>query len=166
MKTTDYVKSALEMTRNMTMELIVDMKDAALTAPTPRGGNHPLWILGHLAYSEANIVNEFIVGEPNPLADWKDVFGSGSEPVADAGHYPPFDDVLARFEQVRERTLTLLNGLSDEDLDKPAKGCPPDHKESFGTVGQCFNILALHPAMHYGQVADARRAAGRKPMMG
>lgn len=165
MKTTEYVKYALDMTKQMTLGLIVDMKDAALTAPTPKGGNHPLWILGHLVYSEANIVNEFIVGEPNPLADWKDMFGGGSEPVAEASHYPPFDEVLAKFEEVRERTLTLLSGLSDEDFDKPAKGCPPDYKEFMGTVGQCFAILEIHPTMHYGQVADARRAIGRKPIM-
>jgi hypothetical protein len=33
-----------------------------------------------------------------------------------------------------------------------------------GTVGQAFILLALHAMNHRGQVADARRAAGRKPV--
>ena len=165
MKTTDFVKMGLEMSKNLAMGLITDMKDAPLTSPTPKGGNHPLWVLGHLAYGEANITNDLILGETNPLAEWKDIFGGGTEPVTDADHYPPFDDLAAKFEEVRARTLSLLNGLTDDDLDKPSKGCPDDLKDFFGTVGQCFLVLALHPMMHHGQVADARRAIGRKPMM-
>lgn len=166
MNATDFAKAALETSKTLVSGLITDMKDAPLTQPTKNGGNHPLWVLGHLAYSEANIVNDIMLGETNPLAEWKDVFGGGSTPVADASKYPPFDEVLAKFEEVRERTLTLLNGFTEEDLNKPARNCPPERQDFFGTIGQCLVILALHPAMHSGQVADARLAAGRKPLFG
>ena len=166
MKTVDFIKKGLEVSKFLTLGLIDDMKDAPLTQPTVNGGNHPLWVLGHLAYSEANIVNHVILGNENPLIEWKEIFGAGSEPVADAGHYPAWDELRQKFEEVRSHTLSVLGGLSDDDLDQPSKNCPPERESIFGTVGQCFFVLALHPAIHRGQVADARRAAGRKPLIG
>lgn len=165
MKTTDFIRAALETSSSATLGLIADMKNAPLTQPTSKGGNHPLWILGHLAYGEANIVNQLMLDEPNPLAEWKELFGGGSQPVADLNHYPPFDDLLAKFEEVRARTLSILDGLSDADLDQPSKGCPVEYRAYFGTVGKCFVMLSLHPTMHYGQVADSRRVLGRKPLV-
>ncbi len=166
MNAIDFAKGAMGTSKNVVMALIMDMKDAPLTQPTPKGGNHPLWVLGHLVYSEANIVNDIMLGETNPLVKWKDIFGGGSEPVADLSKYPPFDELVAKFEEVRERTMTLLNGFTEADFDKPSKNCPEDRDDFFGTVGKCFTVLALHPAMHFGQVSDARRAAGRSPLFG
>lgn len=163
MKTTDYLKMALETSKAFTLGLIDDMKDAPLTQPTVNGGNHPLWVLGHLAYSEANIVNHIILGNENPLIEWKELFGSGNEVVADADRYPSLDELMKKFEEVRTQTLSVLEGLSDDDLDQPSKNCPPGRENFLGTVGQCFMMLSLHATMHYGQVADARRALGRKP---
>ena len=50
MKAVDFAKLCLEMSSGWVMGLIEDMKDAPLTAPTPNGGNHPLWCLGHLIW--------------------------------------------------------------------------------------------------------------------
>ncbi len=166
MNAIDFAKGSLETSKNFVMMLIMDMKDAPLTQPTAKGGNHPLWVLGHLVYSEANIVNHIILGETNPLIEWKEIFGDGYECVTDLSKYPPFDEVVAKFEEVRERTMTLLNGFTEADFDKPSKNCPPERQEIIGTVGKCFIVLGLHPAMHFGQVADARRAAGRGPLFG
>jgi ABC-type oligopeptide transport system ATPase subunit len=33
------------------------------------------------------------------------------------------------------------------------------------TTGRTLLLIALHQMVHYGQIADARRAAGRKPLM-
>ena len=92
------------------------------------------------------------------------MFGSSREPVAEADKYLPWEQVRQEFDKVRARTLDLLEGLSDDDLDQPSKNCPPGREQMMGTVGACFLILALHPAIHRGQVADSRRMAGRKPL--
>ena len=164
MKTKDFIRAGLDASTNLTLALIDDMKDAPMTQPTSKGGNHPLWVLGHLAYSEANIVSHIIGGDENPLIGWKEMFGGGREPVAEADKYLPWDEVREEFDKVRARTLNLLEGLSDEDLDKPTKNCPPGREQMMGTVGACFLILALHPVMHRGQVADSRRMVDRKPL--
>ena len=165
MKATDFIRMSLEMSQNWIFSLLNDMKDAPTTFPTPKGGNHPLWILGHLTYSEAQLTSQYIKGEPNPLAEWEGLFGMGSQPMADAGRYPPFDKILAKFEATRANTLKILASMSDSDLDKPSKA-PEEIREFFGTIGACFAAVAIHLAYHGGQVADARRAAGRKPLMG
>jgi len=166
MKTTDFIKTAMETSKQFVLGLLADMKDAPLTPPTVKGGNHPLWVLGHLVYSEANIVHHLIEGKENPLVGWKEQFGQGSEPVDDASAYPSMDELLQEWEKVRAHTLSVLAGLSDDDLDQPSKNVPPGREAFFGKVGNCFMMLALHPSMHQGQVADARRSLGRKPAFG
>jgi hypothetical protein len=164
MKTVDFIRNALSGSAKATWSMIDDMKDAMLTLPTPKGGNHPLWVLGHLAHSEGQLVQTIMLGKPNPVAKWEPLFGRGSEPVADAKVYPPFNEIRSTLETLRGETLKTLDSLTDADLDLPSKGCPPELKEFVGTYGQCLTIIIFNTMTHRGQVADARRAAGRKPL--
>lgn len=161
MQSKELLKMTLEMSRSMVLQLIDDMKDAPLTFPTVNGGCHPLWVLGNVTLAEGTFVREYISGEVNPVAEWNDIFGAGTEPVADAAKYPPFSEVMAKSHAVREGTMALLDSFSEADLDKPSKA-PPKRQAYFGSNRQCFLMTALHWMMHRGQVADARRAAGRK----
>lgn len=145
------------------LALIEDMKEKPLTAPTPQGGNHPLWILGHLTHSEAGMVSGFILGQENPLAKWNSLFGKGTVPVEDSNHYPGIDELLSEWGRVRARTHEVLGSLTEADLAKASKA-PPELAHMFGTVADCFSVMSLHVMFHAGQVADARRALGRKPL--
>ena len=165
MKATELLRFQLEASKNLTAGLLADMLDLPLTQPTAVGGNHPLWVAGHLAYSEANLTTHILAGTPNPLIEWKELFERGTEPVADLHAYPPLSDVLARWDDVRKNTLEVLDSLSDEDLDKPSANPPEGREAFFGTYGKVFSAVCLHAAMHRGQVADARRAAGRSVLM-
>jgi hypothetical protein len=86
--------------------------------------------------------------------------------VADANRYPPFEEVLQAFREVRAGTLRALDAVTDADLDLPSKACPPEYKPFVGTVGLCFLQVCHHPMYHAGQASDARRTAGRKPLFG
>lgn len=165
MNTLDFIRTQMEMSKSWVMGLAADIQDAPLTLPTSNGGNHPLWIVGHLAYSEANIISVLAQGKENPLLEWKDLFGKDSQPVNDASHYPSYPDVLARFETVRADTLAYLDTLSEEDLNKPSNAAE-EMQGYFGTIGKCLAVLTTHLAFHGGQIADARRAAGRNVLMG
>jgi uncharacterized damage-inducible protein DinB len=90
----------------------------------------------------------------------------GTQPVAEAARYPSFDRVAQTFQEVRASTLKVLDSLTDADLDQPSKACPPQLQPYCGTVGQCFLLVGFHSMFHRGQVADARRMAGRKPLFG
>jgi uncharacterized damage-inducible protein DinB len=160
MYTKDAIKFALTVSNGAVLSVIDEMSGAATTFPTPNGGCHPLWVLGHLTLVEG-MIPAALFGDKNPAAEWQQFFGEGSEPVADAKRYPPFAEVREKYLQLREHNLKLLESLSEADLDKPTKAPPKGREREFATFGQSFLVLALHQTMHRGNVTDARRAAGR-----
>lgn len=142
---------------------VEEMREHCVVFPTPKGGGHTLWVLGHLAYIEALVIRSFMLAEPNPLAEWEDLF-DGSDITGDISPYPPFDRVLAKCREMREQTLTLLDSLSEDDLDNVSANAPEGFEDTFGTYRLCLQFVADHWYMHRGQLADARRAAGLERM--
>jgi hypothetical protein len=138
---------------------VEDMREYCVVFPTPKGGAHTLWVLGHLAYIEALVIHRFMLGETNPLSEWEEVF-DGTDASGDIGRYPPFDEVLATCRETREWTMNFLESLSEDDLDKSSADVPEGYESTFGTCRLCFQYVTDHWYMHRGQLADARRAAG------
>ena len=155
----ELVRDNLKKSSERVLAHVEDMREHGVVFPTKNGGSHTLWVLGHLAYIEAHVIRGFMLGEPNPLADWEEPF-DGADTSADVTRYPPFDQVLARCREMREWTLTLLESLSEEDLDKASAKAPEGFDDTFGTYRLCLQFVADHWYMHRGQLADARRAAG------
>ena len=164
MKATDAIKFSMQLSENVVMALIDDMKDAPFTFPTAKGGSHPLWVLGHLTLSEA-LIRQALFGEPNPVQSWDSLFGGGTEPTDNPSDYPSFDEVRAKFTELRGENMKLLESLSDADLDKPTKNPPKGLEPFFTTYGHTFLTISQHMMAHRGNVADARRMIGRKPIM-
>jgi hypothetical protein len=160
MHTKEAIQFALTVSNGAVLGAIDKMSDAATTFPTPNGGCHPLWVLGHLTMIEG-LIPEVLFGDKNPVAEWQKYFGEGSEPVANDSAYPPFAEVREKYLEMRERNLRLLESLSEEDLDKPTNAPPKGREQEFATYGRSFLVLALHQTMHRSHVTDALRAAGR-----
>ncbi len=163
MNATDYIRMSLENGKGWTLGLLNDMKDSPLTQPTPNGGNHPLWVLGHLVCAESDLLDGFILGQPNRFPELN-MFAMGTTPTTNADDYPTMDELFAKFETIRTATLAHLDTLSDDDLDKPSHA-REEFGASFATIGACFAAMTTHMAFHTGQVADARKADGRPPLM-
>ena len=68
MRSLELIRNNLIQSEARVLARVGEMKDHATVFPTPRGGGHTLWVLGHLAYIEALVVREFMFAEPNPLA--------------------------------------------------------------------------------------------------
>ena len=60
---------------------------------------------------------------------------------------------------MRQSTMSLLDSLTENDLDKKSQNAPEGFEDMFGTYRHCFQFAADHWYMHRGQLADARRAA-------
>ena len=165
MHATQFIRQALEVSEANLVKLAEDMADAPLTFPTPRGGNHPLWVLGHLATTESQLTNVFMLGRDNPLDRWMNILGPGTTPSADPSTYPSLHEVVRAFKETRAATLKALDSMTDSDLDKPTPGCPPDFAPIVGTFGRCLFAIIYHTSIHTGQVIDARRADGRQPIL-
>lgn len=159
MDSIDLLRDNLQKSASRVLERVEEMGEHCFVAPTPRGGGHTLWVLGHLAYIEGLVVRGFLLGEPNPLAAWQSIF-DGPEVITDEGQYPPFDEVLAKCREMRKSTLALLDSLSEPDLDRTCAESPAGFEDTFGTYRLCLQYVADHWYMHRGQLADARRAAG------
>ena len=163
MKSIDLIRDNLKKSAERVLVRVEEMREHATVFPTPNGGCHTLWVLGHLAYIEALVIRTFMLGEPNPLALWEPVF-DGDDVSGDASAYPPFDEVLATCREVRASTLTLLDSFTEEDLDRVAAGVPAGHEATFGTRRLCLQFVSDHWYMHRGHLADARRASRMKRM--
>ncbi len=161
MQTKQAIQFALTASNRAVLSAIDNMRDAATTFPTPNGGCHPLWVLGHLTIVEG-MIPAVIFGGENPVSEWQKYFGEGSEPIGDSAAYPSVAEIREKYQELRERNRKLLDALSDADLDQPVKAPPVGREQLFATVGHAFLAVALHQMMHYGHVTDAMRAAGRK----
>jgi uncharacterized damage-inducible protein DinB len=93
------------------------------------------------------------------------LFAPGTVPKADAAAYPPFDEVLRTYRELRARNLKLLDQVGEAGLDRAPKHVPPGFEGVMQTFGQTLLLITLHNMVHYGQIADARRVAGRKPLV-
>jgi uncharacterized damage-inducible protein DinB len=91
-------------------------------------------------------------------------FSMKTTPSTDASQYPTMDELLGKFEEIRSATLTHLDTLSEDDLSQRSHA-PEEFGPTFGTIGACFAAMSTHMSFHAGQIADARRAAGRDPLM-
>ena len=160
MYTKDAIRFSMNLAEQSVMRSIGTIKDAPLTFPTENGGCHPLWVLGHLTVVEG-MTHQLLAGGENPAAEWGALFGPDTITTSDASHYPSFEEVTARYAELRQKNLALLDSFSDADLDKPTPFQPKGLEEHFATYGRALLTLAVHQAMHRGQVTDAIRAAGR-----
>jgi hypothetical protein len=163
MQSIDLIRDNLKKSTNLVLSRIEEMRDHCVVFPTPKGGGHTLWVLGHLAYIEALVIRSFMFAEPNPLAEWEELF-DGADTTGDISQYPPFEQVLAKCREMRESTVTLLDSLTEDDLDKASANVPKGFYDTFGTYRLCLQFVADHWYMHRGQLADARRAAGLERM--
>ena len=163
MQSIDLLRDNLKRSSDRVLARIEEMREHCVVFPTLKGGGHTLWVLGHLAYIEALVIRGFMLGEPNPLAEWEEPF-DGAETTGDMSQYPPFDQVIAQCREMRQWTVALLDSLTEDDLDKASANSPDGYEETFGTYRLCLQYVADHWYMHRGQLADARRAAGLERM--
>ena len=159
MQAIDAIRIALKFS-DMGMKYLEEMSDAPLLRPGPWGGNHAMWIAGHLTVVEGRL-QQMLHGKPNPVAKWKPLFDWGSEPVDDLAAYPPFDEVVRTFKDLRAQTHAFLDEVGEEGLDRPTKTQPPGFT-GFDTVGKAIIIIAVHATGHLGGLNVVRSASGKQ----
>lgn len=164
MRAVDLLHGGLSTSHAWMLGLLKDIESEPLRQPTAAGGNHPMWIIGHLAYIEGGM-KTVLLGEPNPVEGWHSLFAAGSTPSTDPAIYPPFSEVVARFSELRHGTLRMLGAMNDAQLDLRPPNVPPGFEEAMRTIGETLMLLCMHQMFHQGQLSDVRRAAGIPPRM-
>jgi hypothetical protein len=160
MHTKEAIQFALTLSDRAVLGELDKMSDDPTRFPTPSGGCHPLWVLGHLTLIEGGIP-AILFGEENAAAGWGKLFGENSEPVDNPSVYSTFTEVREKYLELRANNLKILESLTEVDLDNPVKAPPKGREHEFATFGRSFLTLALHQTMHRSHATDAYRAAGR-----
>ena len=163
MKAIDAIRIALKFS-DMGMKYLETMSDEPLLRPATHGGkpggNHAMWIAGHLTVVEGRL-QQILHGGPNPVHHWKPLFDWGSEPTDDPAAYPPFAEVMAKFKELRAKTHAFLDEHGEDGLDRPTKSQPPGFT-GFETAGKAILIIAVHATGHLGGLNVVRAAAGKQ----
>jgi len=151
---------AITMAQDALLQFIADIPADKLTwAPVP-GGNHALWVVGHLVWTNGLILAA--LGGPGGLVpdDYTARCGAGSQPTPDAAAYPSLDELTALLRKTDETLGTWYRALSDEQLVAPV----PENLRGFApTRTGLLGALAWHMGLHAGQVTVIRKALGLKP---
>lgn len=144
-------------------EAMAMVADADLACQPIERGNHPAWIVGHLAVSSNNVLK--LAGQPSLVSEeWSPLFGRGSQPTSDRGAYPSKDVLLESLSRVHTAVTALVPNLPREVLDRPNPVNLPQLR-SLPTVGNIvMHLLTTHEAFHLGQLSAWRRAMGHAPM--
>lgn len=148
--------------RKYTEELL-NHTDAGVWFRQPQEGvTHIAWQVGHLAVGQYNLALRRVRGEePGDalfmLPHYVQLFGKGSQPLADAAAYPAAGEIRGFFERVHARVVEELNGLPERVADQPSY--PPEHL-MFKTKLGALEFCVCHEFLHAGQIALLRRLLG------
>ena len=154
---------ALKFARSATLGLVEDIPKDKYCHPLTQGGNHVLWVLGHLAVVDDEFLHTLGARDKKCPESWGKMFGTKSRPSARAGDYPAVDAVTAALAARREELTAHFRSMSDAELNAPV----PDSVGRFGsTVASLMSSLAWHEGLHAGQITMIRRALGLGPKFG
>ena len=158
---TDVVVHSLSGSQKLLNRYCEDLTPAEYLHRPCGGSNCVAWILGHLVISERSALGRVGMTDLPPLPEG---FEKRFARDAEAAHAQSFGDVLILlplFNQHRQLLIDTVKGLSAEALDRPLDKPHP----MFANVWSVVNFMALHVAMHGGQITIIRRSLGRPPLM-
>lgn len=150
----------LQWSRSFVNTALEATPDELMLTPPSKDGNHPIWVMGHIAQSEDQL-HALCTGEPMLLdKQHHTLFGSGTTPVTDAGIYPDRETLAKRMQTTHKQTLRWAESMTTDELahkptPKQVQTFAPTH---IGTIG-------AHELMHLGQVTSTRTGAGLPPAL-
>ena len=162
MTANDLLADVLAQDLNILKMIVSDFSDQdMLVRPVP-GANHAAWQLGHLAVSEAGMINSAVPGAvPAPPAEFSDRFNKQSAGSDDPAAFPKKAELIAALEKVRQGTVRWAKSLSPQDMQKRTS----ERMQGFAaTVGLLAGMISPHTQMHVGQLQVIRRKLG-KPVL-
>ena len=131
-----------------------------LHRPAPKA-NCAAWVIGHLTLSERNALRALGAPLPELPAGYEHRF-SLAEGCPTADEFGDVTVLMPLFNEHRTRLMYAVKRATPEQLATPLeKPRPP----VFTTAGDLANFMAVHSAMHAGQLTMIRRSLGRPPIM-
>jgi uncharacterized damage-inducible protein DinB len=140
---------------------IDDLKPAEFAHQPFPGVNSIAWILGHLALTDRRILG-LLGAELPPLADGFDTpFKTTKQPAIQQTDLGNPADLIATLDAHRTKLIAAVEGATPDVLNKPL----PNPVGAAKTVGEAAAFMAVHLAMHAGQITLIRRSLGYPPVV-
>jgi hypothetical protein len=143
--------------RGFVESLLNGITDDQLIVRPGGTGNHALWIMGHYAVTDDQIL-AMMTGESETLPEtFAKRFTAGSEPIDDVAAYPTRHELTTTMRSTRERMSAWVASLPESDWGTAT----PEALAPFATdaISVPFAIAA-HDLFHAGQLATVRASLG------
>jgi uncharacterized damage-inducible protein DinB len=128
--------------------------------PCP-GGNNAAWIVGHLVRTDRRSLGWLGVDNLPAVPDgFEERFSPTRAAAVDQKGYGDPKGLVALFDAHRDRLIAAVLGADESQLREP----PPMQSPLFADRGEALLFMALHTAMHLGQVSAIRRSLGYPPV--
>ncbi len=155
----------LKFSRMMLEAMLKDYPEDKATWQSNPGDNHPIWVLGHLAGTDAwmlKMVGEDKTEDGTPLVpeSYKS-FDFGSTCVDDPDQYPSLAEVTAVFQAVNDRVMHVIENATEDLLLKPLDEASGGFLKHFV---QGASMSGFHMGWHGGQISVLRRAMELPPV--
>jgi hypothetical protein len=161
MRATDVIQTALDSAHRFLEWYLSDLSDAdLLVRPVPEA-NHIAWQVGHLINSEQGMIKSEFPDAPFPALPAGFAEQHAKETASSDTGFLTKAEYLEWSKKTRAVTKTILESLSDADLDRPCTGRLAKFTPK---VVNLFMLAANHPMMHVGQFTVVRRKLG-KPVL-
>ncbi|QDV50277.1 DinB family protein [Gimesia fumaroli] len=159
---TELAIEQLHQSRNFVLALLETLADDQLHVRVG-GGNHALWVMGHLAFADDLFASAFL-DEPGSLPEGHhELFAFGTTPSDNPADYPDREELLDRMQTARTRFINWAETLAGDALwEASPESVAPIAKNAITAV----HTLAHHDFFHNGQLATIRSSLGMKPVFG
>lgn len=128
------------------------------------GGNHGVWILGHLIASEDDL-SEYLGKGPLLFPAYQDLFKQKSDLQA-VEKYPEIHVLKTHWDAVCEKNENIYLELTDKELLEPHEKIEGKIEDDyFKTKAGCLKNWTLHQMHHAGQLAVLCAKCGKQGLL-
>jgi uncharacterized damage-inducible protein DinB len=128
--------------------------------PCP-GGNSAAWIVGHLVRTDRRSLGWLGATELPAVPDgFEERFSPTRTAASEQKGYDDAKELVALFDAHRDRLIAAVLAADESKFPEP----PPMQSPLFADRGEALLFMALHTAMHLGQVSTIRRSLGYPPV--
>jgi uncharacterized damage-inducible protein DinB len=157
----DLIVHSLKDSMFMVRRFCEDLKPEEYLHRPAAGANCTAWVIGHLTLTKRSMLERLEVKDLPPLPEGFEKRFSRDEGSPQASEFGDVTTLLPLFEQHCHALMQAVQKSPVEQLDQPL----PKPHPLFSTLGEMVNFMALHAALHAGQITIIRRSMGRPPLI-
>ncbi|MHC5108691.1 MAG: DinB family protein [Planctomycetota bacterium] len=155
---------AMNFSRKFTMSYLDAIPEDQWTHMPLPGGNHALWIAGHVAWEDEDMLGNLVTGRRNKLPQsWHEACGQGSTPIPDRNAYPSIEEARNRMAELRQELVDFFSSKSEGQRLEPLTD--PQLKFA-GNLAGLMVYIGSHECMHAGQLTAIRKSLKLEPVFG